>query len=124
MKMHTTTSANSSHRNATYATCTNQYAVPMRLSGQVAIVTGGAQGIGGGITRRVAAAGAHVVLNDISADAASATPAESAAGGGPAPTVGGDIRDRHVVAKLTQTALVVDDSRIDILVNNVGDFRP
>src|SRR4051812_1541377 len=96
----------------------------MRFAGQVAVVTGGAQGIGGGITRRLAAAGAHVVLNDISADAASATRAEIAAAGGQCTTVVGDIRDRDVVAKLTETALVVDDSRIDILVNNVGDFRP
>ena len=36
----------------------------------------------------------------------------------------GDIRDRDVVAAVTETALAVEDSRIDILVNNVGDFRP
>ena len=45
----------------------------MRFSGQVAVVTGGALGIGGGISRRLAAAGAHVVLADINSDAASAT---------------------------------------------------
>jgi len=45
----------------------------MRFSGQVAIVTGGALGIGGGISRRLAVAGAHVVLNDIDGEAASAT---------------------------------------------------
>ena len=32
----------------------------MRFSGQVAVVTGGALGIGGGISKRLAAAGAHV----------------------------------------------------------------
>src|SRR6476469_9271308 len=36
----------------------------------------------------------------------------------------GDIRDRDVVTAVTETALAVEDSRIDILVNNVGDFRP
>src|SRR6478672_11151619 len=36
----------------------------------------------------------------------------------------GDIRDRDVVAAVTETALAVEDSRIDILVNNVGNFRP
>jgi 2-hydroxycyclohexanecarboxyl-CoA dehydrogenase len=36
----------------------------------------------------------------------------------------GDIRDSDVVAAVTETALAVEDSRIDILVNNVGDFRP
>jgi NAD(P)-dependent dehydrogenase (short-subunit alcohol dehydrogenase family) len=39
------------------------------LAGQVAVVTGGALVIGGGISRRLAAAGAHVVLADITADA-------------------------------------------------------
>lgn len=96
----------------------------MRFTGQVAIVTGGAQGIGGGISRRLAAAGAHVVLNDINADAASATSDEIEAVGGQCTAVVGDIRDQDVVAQLTETALAVDDSRVDILVNNVGDFRP
>ena len=78
----------------------------MRFCGQVAVVTGGALGIGGGISRRLAAAGAHVVLADINSDAASAT------------------HEEIVVAAVTKTALAVDDSRVDILVNNVGDFRP
>jgi NAD(P)-dependent dehydrogenase (short-subunit alcohol dehydrogenase family) len=47
--------------------------VPVRFAGQVAIVTSGALGIGGGISRRLAKAGAHVVLYDVDADAASAT---------------------------------------------------
>ena len=55
----------------------------MRFSGQVAVVTGGALGIGGGISRRLAAAGAHVVLADINSDAASATHEEIVAAGGP-----------------------------------------
>ena len=96
----------------------------MRFSGQVAIVTGGALGIGGGISRRLAAAGAHVVLADINSDAASATHDQIIAAGGRATVVVGDIRDRDVVAAVTETALAVDDSRVDILVNNVGDFRP
>src|SRR5882724_5981836 len=96
----------------------------MRFSGQVAIVTGGAMGIGGGISRRLAKAGAHVVLADINADAAEATREDIVAKGGEATIVVGDIRDRDVVAKVTETALAVADSRVDILVNNVGDFRP
>src|SRR3954454_10936355 len=96
----------------------------MRFAGQVAVVTGGALGIGGGISRRLAAAGAHVVLNDINADAASATGDDVVRQGGRCTTVTGDIRDPDVVARLTETALGVADSRIDILVNNVGDFRP
>jgi 2-hydroxycyclohexanecarboxyl-CoA dehydrogenase len=96
----------------------------VRFAGQVAVVTGGALGIGGGISRRLAAAGAHVVLADINSDAASATHDEIIAAGGHCTTVVGDIRHRDVVVAVTETALAVDDSRIDILVNNVGDFRP
>jgi NAD(P)-dependent dehydrogenase (short-subunit alcohol dehydrogenase family) len=81
----------------------------VRFSGQVAVVTGGALGIGGGISRRLAAAGAHVVLADVNPDAAAAARDEIVASGGRCTTV---------------VALAVDDSRIDILVNNVGDFRP
>ena len=101
-----------------------QYAVRVRFAGQVAVVTGGALGIGGGISRRLAAAGAHVVLADINADAASASHDDITAAGGRCTVVVGDIRDRDVVAEVTKTALAVEDSRIDILVNNVGDFRP
>ncbi len=96
----------------------------MRFAGQVAVVTGGALGIGGGISQRLARAGAHVVLNDINRDAAAATHDEIVADGGSCTTVVGDIRHRDVVAAITETALAVADSRIDILVNNVGDFRP
>lgn len=95
-----------------------------RLAGQVAVVTGGALGIGGGISRRLAAAGAHVVLADIDGEAAAATRDEISAAGGVCTIVVGNIRDRDVVATVTETTLAVDDSRVDILVNNVGDFRP
>lgn len=95
-----------------------------RFAGQVAVVTGGALGIGGGISRRLAAAGAHVVLADIDADAAARTRDEIVAADGRCTTLVGDIRDRDVVANIAETALAVTDSRVDILVNNVGDFRP
>ncbi|MBE1548758.1 NAD(P)-dependent dehydrogenase (short-subunit alcohol dehydrogenase family) [Mycobacterium sp. OAS707] len=77
----------------------------MRFTGQVAIVTGGAQGIGGGISRRLAAAGAHVVLNDIDADAAAATREEITTAGGRCTPVVGDIRDPDVINDVTETAL-------------------
>ena len=88
------------------------------------MVTGGALGIGGGISRRLAAAGAHVVLADIGAEAANATRDEIVSADGRCTVVVGDIRERETVAAVTETALGVADSRIDILVNNVGDFRP
>jgi NAD(P)-dependent dehydrogenase (short-subunit alcohol dehydrogenase family) len=96
----------------------------MRLAGRVAVVTGGALGIGGGISRRLGSAGAHVVLNDINPDAACATRDAIVDSGGRCTIVVGDIRDRDVVAAVTDAAAAVEDSAIDILVNNVGDFRP
>jgi 2-hydroxycyclohexanecarboxyl-CoA dehydrogenase len=94
------------------------------FTGQVAVVTGGALGIGGGISRRLAAAGAHVVIADINAAAADATRDEIVSAGGRCTVVVGDVRDRETVPAVTETALGLADSRIDILVNNVGDFRP
>jgi len=95
-----------------------------RLTGQVAVVTGGALGIGGGISRRLAAAGAHVVLADINADAAEKARRDIAQAGGQCTTVIGDIREPEVVSLVTHTALEVTENRVDILVNNVGDFPP
>ncbi|MEV0809914.1 SDR family oxidoreductase [Micromonospora sp. NPDC050200] len=95
-----------------------------RLAGRIAVVTGGAAGIGGGISRRLAAAGATVVLNDIDAAAAAATAGEITAAGGRCTTLVGDIREPEVVEALRARALEVGDGRVDVLVNNVGDFRP
>ena len=47
-----------------------------RLAGRVALVTGAGAGIGLAIARRFAEEGAHVVVNDISAEAAEATVAD------------------------------------------------
>ena len=43
------------------------------LAGRIAVVTGGAAGIGGGVSRRLAAEGAHVVVNDIDGELLTAT---------------------------------------------------
>ncbi len=95
-----------------------------RLADQVAVVTGGALGIGGGISRRLAAAGAHVVLNDIDAAAAEAAHADIEAAGGECVIVVGDIRDPDTITRVRDAALAVANGRVDVLVNNVGDFRP
>lgn len=86
---------------------------------RVSVVTGGALGIGGAISRRLAADGDLVVLNDIDADAAARTRADIEAAGGRCVTVVGDIVEDATVAEVARTA-----GRADVLVNNVGDFRP
>jgi 2-hydroxycyclohexanecarboxyl-CoA dehydrogenase len=97
---------------------------PKLLEGQVAVVTGGAAGIGGGISRVFAAAGAHVVLNDVDAELADTARADIETAGGAVTVVVGDIRERATVELLRDTAVGVDGGRVDVLVNNVGDFRP
>jgi len=97
---------------------------PGLLDGQVAVITGGAAGIGGGASRRLAAAGATVVVNDIDPDLLTAAVTDIQAAGGAALAVPGDIRRPETVTALAEAAGSVAEGRIDVLVNNVGDYRP
>ena len=94
------------------------------LDGRIAVITGGAGGIGGGVTRRLAAEGATVVVNDIDEGLLDTMVAVIEDAGGRIVPVRGDIRDSKTVARLAETAAAIDDDRIDVLVNNVGGFRP
>lgn len=94
------------------------------LAGRVAVVTGGGGGIGRGVCRRLGAEGALVVVNDIDPELLAATEAEMQADGGFIRPVAGDIREATTVQALVTAARKVADGRIDVLVNNVGDFRP
>ena len=87
------------------------------------VVTGGALGIGGGISRRLARDGDHVVLLDIDADAAQATASDIAAAGGRCSVIIGDITRDETVARLS-AHIETEHGHTDVLVNNVGDFRP
>ncbi|OPC80828.1 short-chain dehydrogenase [Embleya scabrispora] len=95
---------------------------PEPLAGQVAIVTGGGAGIGGGVSRLLARAGALVVLNDIDADWAEQARTDIEAAGGRVEVVLGDIREPATVERLRDAALAAGGA--DVLVNNVGDYRP
>jgi NAD(P)-dependent dehydrogenase (short-subunit alcohol dehydrogenase family) len=96
----------------------------IRLDGKVALVTGGGAGIGGGITRVLGRAGATVVVNDIEQSYAEEAAAAVAAEGGKTVLAVGDIRDADVVARVCDTALEAGGGAVDVLVNNVGDFKP
>jgi len=87
------------------------------------VVTGGALGIGGGIARRFASDGDHVVLLDIDSDAASATGSEIRAAGGSVTVLIGDVTRDEVVADLA-AHVEAKHGQADVVVNNVGDFRP
>ena len=94
------------------------------LAGQIAVVTGGAAGIGGGISRRFAAEGATVVVNDIDESLLGLAVAEIERAGGRAIASPGDIRQPQTVDALVDVASSIDGGRIDVLVNNAGDYRP
>ncbi|OBH27903.1 SDR family NAD(P)-dependent oxidoreductase [Mycobacterium sp. E1319] len=91
------------------------------LADRVAVVTGGAGGIGAATARLFADHGAHVVIADVDAERAAATAAEIAAGGASALAVGTDVRDTKQVAALAKTVRDRFD-RVDALVNNVGHW--
>ena len=91
----------------------------MKLEGKVAIVTGGAQGIGGGCASRLAADGAMVVVADINEEKMEAKVAEIESAGGQAKGIHCDVSDQaQVEALMSQT--VAAYGRIDILVNNAA----
>jgi 2-dehydro-3-deoxy-L-rhamnonate dehydrogenase (NAD+) len=86
------------------------------LTGRVAVITGGAQGIGYAVAERFIASGAKAVLWDI--DEALLGKAKAALGSA-ASTARVELTDAQAVAAATQAALA-HHGRIDILVNNAG----
>jgi len=91
------------------------------LSGKVAIVTGSAQGFGFACARRLAEAGAAVVLTDRRPDRLDAAREQLAATGGTVAAATGDVSVEADVARLLATA-VDRFGRLDVLVNNAGVF--
>jgi 3-oxoacyl-[acyl-carrier protein] reductase len=88
------------------------------LSGRVAVITGGARGIGYATAARMLQAGATVVLWDMDA-VKLAESAKDLAVVGPVSTDVVELTDEASVAGATQS-LVARHGRIDILVNNAG----
>ena len=89
------------------------------MQGKVAIVTGGASGIGRATCFEFARAGANVVVVDIDEAAAQATSDAIRAEGGEAIWVRADVSQSADVQRYVQT--VTDTyGRIDVLVNNAG----
>ncbi len=91
-----------------------------RLDGRVAIVTGGAQGIGGATARRLAEEGARVLIADIDASTAEENAARIRDAGNEAEALRTDVSINADVEAVVQAA-VGRWGRLDILFNNAFD---
>lgn len=91
----------------------------MRLSGKVAVVTGGGSGMGRAIGLAFARQGAKVVIADINLEAARETVALLESAGGDAIAVKVDVTRKAETLDMAEAALR-RFGRIDVLVNNAG----
>jgi NAD(P)-dependent dehydrogenase (short-subunit alcohol dehydrogenase family) len=91
------------------------------FKGKVAVVTGGASGIGRGMARAFAGEGADVVVADVDQQAAEATATELSATGVRALAVPLDVRDRGSIDALAATVLR-EMGGVDLVANNAGVF--
>ena len=89
------------------------------LSGKVAVVTGGGDGIGRASCLILAAAGASVVVSDLSLDKARDVATEITGAGGRAAAVECNVLDSSHLARLIDTARSTFGT-VNILVNNAG----
>jgi 3-oxoacyl-[acyl-carrier protein] reductase len=89
------------------------------LDGKTALVTGAGRGIGQAIARKLASAGARLVINDLDAEPAADTVAAIRAEGGEAVAVAGSVVEDRFPERFVQTA-VDTFGGVDILVNNAG----
>jgi len=92
------------------------------LKGKVAIVTGGAQGIGKSIATQLALAGANVVIADVMEEIAKSTAQEISQKGSEAISIVVDVSRLSSVEEMAKKTLD-KFGRIDILVNNAGITR-
>lgn len=93
-----------------------------RLNDRIAIITGSGRGLGAATALRMAHEGAHLVINDISGDAAKSTAAEIEKLGRRV------LISSHDVSNAAEANALVDEvkkvfGRVDILVNNAGITR-
>jgi len=90
-----------------------------KLDGRVAVVTGGGRGIGKAIASKLAAEGAHVVVNDLDPGPAKETVDEIVTAGGRALAVPGSVTERGFADELVAAA-VDEFGDLHIVVNNAG----
>lgn len=94
--------------------------MPERLTGKVALVTGGGSGLGREMSRLFAAEGATVVINDIDPERGAQTAAEI---GDRAEFVPGDVADDAATASVFER-IRETHGRLDVSVHNAGIMDP
>lgn len=94
----------------------------MLLKDKVALITGGANGIGRSTALRFAREGARLVVSDVDEDGLQEVSQEIEAGGGGSVMVVGSVATRADVQKMVDTALE-RFGRLDVLINNAGVNR-
>lgn len=95
----------------------------MKLTGKIALVTGGGRGIGRAVSIMLASLGAKVIINYVNrSEAADETAAQIRENGGQAETIKFDVAD---FAQVQEGCLEIvnNEGRLDILVNNAGITR-
>ncbi len=94
----------------------------MNIEGKVAIITGGAQGIGKAICESLAALGGTVIVSDLNLEGAEATALELTRKGYQTMPVAVNVADADSVNQMISDVRTKWE-RIDILVNNAGITR-
>jgi 3-oxoacyl-[acyl-carrier protein] reductase len=94
----------------------------MKLEDKVALITGGASGIGRATALRFAGEGASLILSDLDEEGLTSVSQEVQALGAKVAVVAGNVADRADVQKMVDAA-VDQFGRLDILINNAGINR-
>ncbi len=94
----------------------------MSLKERVALITGGAQGIGKAIAQELAAHGADCIVSDVNREAAEETAAELQSAGVRTLALQANVADSDAVAAMVKQG-IQEFGRIHILVNNAGITR-
>ena len=94
------------------------------LTGRSALVTGAGAGIGAAVAEALAAAGAAVLVTDISGAAAAEVAERITSAGGKADSAALDVSDRAAAQAAAAQAAALGGGSLHILVNNAGVTAP
>lgn len=96
----------------------------MSFSGKIAVVTGGASGIGRATAEAFARAGAHVVVADLSKEGGEAAAKEIRAAGGKADYIHLDVASETSIAGFAKSALALGEVHVLANVAGYGKGQP